>query len=71
MSEKKELLVALQVKSINLNKKELLLKLDFPFYLEGSNKMAESLLQKLIKQNLGPFEKVKIKGLTLKWEEEE
>lgn len=67
MSVDKELMVATNVSGVNLDTKELTLRLKYPSYLSEASQTADDLLKKLIKQHTDFFTKTPIRGLTLKW----
>jgi hypothetical protein len=63
----KILVVATNVKNIDLKKKEITFSLKYPDYLKNSNEDAKELLELLLEQNLNYFSKIAIRGLELRY----
>ncbi len=70
---KKELLICFNIRGVERATKKkparMLIEFDFPHYLKESQKMGNDLIDKLLQQSI-LFSDVKIKGLSLVWNED-
>lgn len=65
MGRYRSLLVCNNIKSIDLEKKEITFKLQYPSFLKDTQEYADKLLEKLLEQQMNPFVRKEVRGLEL------